>query len=194
MSSAAPRDPSYSFEEYKMYYESTEKVTDRRISMNSLNYSLCAATIAAIAILTSWTWTREEFRLVAMIGDLALAIMGALFCSLWIGQIRDFKYLNNAKFQVLNNMAAHIGFGETDDHRVSAEPFAKEWDILKNHDGTSDMGIIVLKASNMEYLVPKAFRWAFLLIIAAGLWTIYQNWSLISQSVLLFPPHATPKP
>ena len=39
-----------------------------------------------------------------------VCVMAILFCSLWLGQIVDFKYLNNAKFKVLQYMAPLIEF------------------------------------------------------------------------------------
>ena len=103
----------YSFDEYKMYYESAEKVTVRRLAINSYNYTVCTAAIVAIAALTSWTWSRPEFRLITIGIDIFLPIMGILFCSLWVKQILDYKILNDAKFKVLDDMAEHISVSTT---------------------------------------------------------------------------------
>jgi hypothetical protein len=88
--------------------------------------------------------------------------MATLFCSLWIGQIRDFKELNNAKFKVLNDMTRHIVFSENqNDPRVSYAPFDKEWKSLQESKAIVEISrsnIAALKASKMEYLIPRAFR------------------------------------
>ena len=47
--------PKYSFEEFQLYYESTEKVTDRRQNGNKLNYSICVAVLLAIAYIWNWS-------------------------------------------------------------------------------------------------------------------------------------------
>lgn len=39
----------YSFEEFKLIYESAEKVTDRRLQTNRWNYVICIAISSAIA-------------------------------------------------------------------------------------------------------------------------------------------------
>ena len=83
----------YSFDEFKLYYESTEKVTDRRLATNTWNYGLCTAIMLAVAGLAGWASSRPDFRLVMLLAILILAGMGALLCSLWTGQIRDFKDL-----------------------------------------------------------------------------------------------------
>jgi hypothetical protein len=192
-------DYRYSFDEYKMYYESTEKVVDRRLAINSYNYTVCTAAIVAIAALTSWTWSRPEFRLITIAIGILLPIMGILFCSLWIKQISDYKLLNRAKFEVLNDMAEHISFSEDDKSRISARPFKKEWDIVEENDGTrriqhsSKIFLVVLQSSNMEFAVPRAFRLIFVGIIAVSVWTFVQNHSILLANVLEFPSQATPK-
>lgn len=188
-------DPRFAFDEYKMYYDSTEKVTDRRLAVNTWNYGACTATIAAIAILTAWAWPKAEFRLVAIAANVAVAGMGILFCTLWVGQIRDFKSLNNAKFEVLNEIASRVAFGKDDDPRVSAEPFAKEWEILQRREETRELEspqIVALRSSNIEYLVPKAFRIIFVgIIVATGLIAV-RDWHFYVQMVLQSPAGARP--
>ncbi len=181
----------FAFDEYKMYYDSTEKVTDRRLAMNSWNYGICTATIAAIAGLAAWAWPKAEFRLLAAAADSSLAGMGAIFCTLWIGQIRDFKSLNNAKFEVLNAIAPRVAFGEGDDGRVSATPFAKEWEILQRREETRAIEtphIVALRSSNIEYLVPKAFRLLFIASVVVAGWVVLRNWDAFIHVFLTIPP------
>jgi hypothetical protein len=190
--------PRYSFDEYKMYYESAEKVTDRRLAINSYNYTICTAAIVAIAALTSWTWSRPEFRLITIAIDILLPIMGILFCSLWVKQILDYKILNTAKFEVLNEMAENISFSEDDNSRISARPFKKEWDIVEEKNGTrkvqnSKILLIALQSSNMEFAVPRAFRLIFVAMIAVSVWAFAQNHSTLLANVLQLPPQAIQK-
>jgi hypothetical protein len=103
-----PEPKRYSFDEYKLYYESTEKVTDRRLATNTWNYGLCTTIMIAIAALGSWASSRPDFRLVILLAIPVLAGMSALLCALWTGQIRDFKELNAAKFKVFNAMAPAV--------------------------------------------------------------------------------------
>lgn len=104
MSKDASRTQRVSFDEFKLYYESTEKVTDRRLSANTWNYSICIGMIVAIAGIVKWS-AGNNFFYVGITAIVVLCTMAFLFCSLWLGQITDFKYLNNAKFKVLNEMA-----------------------------------------------------------------------------------------
>jgi hypothetical protein len=190
MSRSAPEGQGYSFDEY---YESTEKVTDRRLATNTWNYSLCTAIMLAVAGLASWASSRLEFRLVMLLAILVVAGMGALLCSLWAGQIRDFKELNAAKFEVLNWMAPSVRFGD-DAAIVSAIPFAREWDMMQAKQATREMQsmrIIALRSSNAEFLVPAAFRSLFILILLAVGVTMGVNWTPLTHSVFDFRPPAS---
>jgi hypothetical protein len=188
MSDSLPDHHGYSFDEYKLYYESTEKVTDRRLATNTWNYGLCSAILLAVAGLASWGMQQPVFRLVMIGAILMLASMGWLLCSLWIDQIRDFKELNSAKFEVLNSMAPLIRFG-ADGALISARPFENEWKILEAKKATREVGtlnIIALRSSNAEFLVPRSFRWLYSLIVVVGVIAILVNWRVLAGGQLDF--------
>ena len=179
----------FSYAEFQLFYESTEKVTDRRLNANRWNYSICTAILVANAGLLNWGISKPNFLIISVIGVLILSGMATLFCSLWIGQIKDFKELNNAKFKVLNKMSPHIMFSENpNDHRVSYAPFEKEWDSLQQAKAVQEVGksnLIALKASNMEYLIPKAFRVLFVVIVISIFLFSGMNWKHIYNASAL---------
>ena len=170
MRELGPED-KIAFDEFKLFYESTEKVTDRRLEANRWNYSICTAIMAAVGAIINWGLANQSFFFTSAIAAIILSGMAALYCTLWIGQIRDLKELNNAKFEVLNAMAPLVAFGEADkDKRASYCPFEREWNKLKQAEiaqQVRSIDIIALKSSNIEYLIPKAFRILFLLIVVA---------------------------
>lgn len=179
-----------SFDEFLLFYNSAEKVTDRRLEMNRWNYSVCTAIVVACAIILGWATTNPNFLIIAFAAVIILSCMAILFCRLWIAQIKDFKMLNNAKFEVLNQMAPHLSFSESkDDARKSFLPFEKEWAALKKTKSTvelSNTNIFVLSSSNIEYLIPNAFTWLFILLICAVLILSLKNWGLIANSSALY--------
>jgi hypothetical protein len=181
----APEPRVYTFDEFKLYYESTEKVTDRRLAANTSNYGLCSAIIIAIASLNAWALPKPEFRIGSVAATLILARMGWQLCVLWDAQIRDFKALNAAKFEVLNKMAPSVRFGPSDT-RVSAEPFDREWQILKSKEAAHEiraMGMIALQSSEAELSVPVAFLRPFQLIIAAAIAATFWSWRPMTASL-----------
>lgn len=191
MSDTKRFEKKLSFDEFKLFYESTEKVTDRRLEANKWNYSICVATLIAIAGIIDWGLTRPPFLLVAIIATVMLCSMAALFCSLWIGQIRDFKKLNNAKFEVLNQMAPQLDFcSPTSEPVVSYTPFVREWDLLQKAEAleeVSNIKLLALKSSKIEYLIPKAFRLLFVGILLIALLSAIINRAALMDSALSVP-------
>jgi hypothetical protein len=165
-----------SFEEFKLYYESTEKVTDRRLDTNRWNYSACAAILVGIAAIVKWGVISTDLRWAGVVAVVLLCMMAVLFCQLWLAQVRDFKRLNDAKFEVLNQMARLIDFDSSNPGRVrSYRPFEREWDRLKEEgavDRVRKLNIIALKSSHMEQFIPRAFQLVFLAVFVALMYLI----------------------
>ena len=178
--SESPNNKRLSFDEFKLYYESTEKVTDRRLETNRWNYSICIAILIAIATITNWSLSNPALAWVGLSADALLCTMAILFCSLWIGQIRDFKNLNNAKFAVLNEMAPSVDFDIENPGAVTSFcPFDKEWKKLSELHALQEVGrsnLVALKSSNIEYFIPKAFGALFLVILLAVLVVVTTHW------------------
>jgi hypothetical protein len=178
--SFTPPPQKLSFDEFKLYYESTEKVTDRRLETNRWNYSICIAMLVANAVVARWSLTTAALLWIGFAAVGTLSAMAVLFCTLWIGQIRDFKKLNTAKFAVLNAMAPNVEFDSTNPGLlVSYCPFEKEWNRLRELNALDEVGkanIVALKSSNIEYFIPKAFRALFVGILLALLVVTVANW------------------
>ncbi len=176
----------YSFEEYKLYYESTEKVTDRRIALNTWNYGLCTAILIGIAGLSSWGASHSGFRLLVVLAIVFLAGLGFGLCRLWIEQIRDYKSLNGAKFSVLNAIAPLVKF-EADDTIVSATPFAREWAILEKENAARKISamndITALQSSDAEFFVPNSLRRLFAAIVFTAVLAMLTNWASLQGAL-----------
>jgi len=161
--------PKYSFDEFKIVYESTEKVTDRRLQTNRWNYTICAALIVAITGIIKYSVSNDPFFYIGLIVALVLSGMATLFCCLWVGQIKDFKSLNHAKFDVLNQMAPYLEYNP--EHPGVLKPFCpfeKEWNKLEEMKALqekSKTSFIALKSTNIEYYIPKAFIALFALVV-----------------------------
>jgi hypothetical protein len=179
-------DTKLSFDEFKLYYESTEKVTDRRLSANTWNYSICVGILVSIAAIVKWSTGSPSFFYAGLTAVFLLSIMAIPFCSLWLGQISDFKYLNNAKFQVLNEMAPRIEFDIDHPEQITSFcPFEKEWSQIEQVKAAVEIRqrkIIALKSSNIEYFIPSAFRVLFFLIGVAVLIGVILNFALFVNS------------
>jgi hypothetical protein len=194
---------SVSFDEFKLYYESAEKVTERRLSANRWNYSVSTAVILAIAVILSFSASHETFRFTAAMGALFLSSIAFLFCSYWIKQIDDFKALNTAKFAVLEEMAPVILFDSAGNppSAKSFEPFRKEWQHLQAARALQPLPnrvqrTLALKSTREEYFLPHAFR-----ILFAAIFIMTIIFALVSHGAVfghvspfssVVPPTASP--
>lgn len=170
----------YSFEEFKLMYESTEKVTDRRLNNNKSNYTICVAILVSLSVIWKWSIDNPKYFFCGLLLAFVLAILAVLFCSLWIGQIKDFKKLNAAKFEVINEMAEELYFDcpNVEVDLKSYKPFVREWEKLSKKDALQEANkssFIALKSSNTEFFIPKAFRIVFIITVLTSLTTIIIN-------------------
>lgn len=181
----------YSFKEVEMMVASAEKVTERRINNNKTNYSVNIAVIIAIAFIWRWTITHTDYFFCGQLMIIIIGSLAILFCSLWIKQITDFKLLNAAKFEVINEMSENIIFesSNTTLDIISYEPFKKEWEKLKKLKGLQEQTqnrIVVLKSTFTEYFIPKSFRIIFMLILAFSIISIIFNPSETWEGIKFF--------
>jgi hypothetical protein len=164
-----------SFDEYRMYYQSAELVTQRRLEINRWNYSIAVTTLIAIGLVMVWGTSNGTRVGIGIAGVLMLSVMAFLHCTFWLRQLDDFKTLNNEKFAILNDMAPHVRFPPVGPYgRIrSAEPFQREWNAMIEENALREINrtgvrrMLVLKSSGGEYFIPNAFRIIFV-VVAIG--------------------------
>ena len=109
-------------------------VSQRRDNMNNIFITLNLAIMAAVSI----TWD---------IKSLFILIAGITICILWMLNIRNYKLLNTAKFNVINSI----------EEKLPSAPFKDEWQFLKNSKKYMD-------STTLERILPITF---IILYIAA---------------------------
>ena len=157
---APDQGPLYSFEEFRMMYESTELISDRKIAFNRNNASLCLLVIAGQGAAASWMYKVTELQAFTPLVLIPIAILAIIFCLYWNGQLRAFKELNSAKFQVLEEMAKRVAFPDYRERSiVSMNPFMREYQILneKQQLMKGAAGLLLQKSNFAETTVPKSF-------------------------------------
>lgn len=178
----------YSLEEFKIIYESAEKVTDRRLATNKINYSIGAAALIANALIYKFSVEKSLYAIFGLSLIIAISFFAIKFCKYWILQIEDFKSLNAAKFKILNEMAPYIHFnkGDCEYPVLSYEPFSKEWTYLEQAGALQEKvrgNEKALKSSDTELFLPKIFSYLFVIIIIITILTfiikIVANWEKI---------------
>lgn len=191
--SADENDQQLSFDEFKVYYQSTELVTDRRIATTRWNYSVGVAILGGIALLINWALSNAQFLALGLTSAALLAAVATVFSYLWLRQIDDYKSLNNAKFEVLNEMAPRLRFADGSESGSlpllqSYKPFLREWRKLADAKALVEVQgrrirLTTLSAGNIERFLPKSFIALFagsvLLCISLGI----VNWPALTHSV-----------
>lgn len=106
---------SHLFEQYKMYVESAEKISDRRQNANNFFLTLNTVLISVIGLsfqvktFDDISWSR-----------FLLSVLGVLICVIFWFLLRAYKQLNSGKFKVIHEIEQHLPLSMYD----------YEWSIL----------------------------------------------------------------
>ena len=106
-------------EQYKLYVQSAENVSSRRVTSNSYLLALNAALVAAYGFQTTFT---EQVILVV-----PLAVTGMALSLLWFSIIKSFRDLNTLKFRIIHELETHL----------PAALYAYEWKLAQEGQGKS---------------------------------------------------------
>ena len=181
--SAATSNTEYSFEEFKMMYESTECVSDRKIAFMRNNSQLCVAIIAGQGIAASWSFENREVEWVIAFTIMVIGTLGVFFCRYWSTQLAHLIALNAAKFDVLEEMANYVVFPDYKQRTIrSKNPFFREYQIMEDKKKVVQKGDRKTPtAAEAEKEVPRGFLLFFALSVAfSAVWLaseIIQLWS-----------------
>ena len=91
------------FEQYKLYIESAEKISDRRQNANNYFITINTALITLLGLsfqvsfLENLSWLRS-----------LLAGMGIIICIIFWYLLRSYKQLNTGKFKVIHEIEQHL--------------------------------------------------------------------------------------
>jgi hypothetical protein len=104
-------------EQYKMYVESADYISERRSTANNFFLSINGFLLSIIGILPQLKLETMEFNIIWLAG---VSAAGILFCIAWITLIRSYKKLNEAKFTVIGVI----------ERKLPASLFDAEWKYL----------------------------------------------------------------
>jgi hypothetical protein len=138
-------------EQYKTYVEMTDRVSTRRSHTNRFYVSLLSGLLALLSIVAS----KDGFAQIPHMVILGVGILGILLCILWFFTIRDYRRLNSAKFEVVNQMEQQLPF----------QPYDREWEILSKGKG----GRRYLGLSRIEQYVSLLVATLFVVLLVYSL-------------------------
>lgn len=126
------------FDQWKLCVEMADSVSKRRNTMNNLFATINTAIIAAISV-GKWSWE-----------SLLLLIAGITLCLLWQKCIQNYKKLNSAKYQIINEIEKELTYS----------PFTEEWNQLVKDNQYKE-------ETSLERILPVVFIVLYLIAILA---------------------------
>jgi hypothetical protein len=177
--------PCYSFEEFRMMYDSTELISERKIAFNRNNASLCLLVIAGQGAAASWLYKEKGLALLGPIALITISMLAIIFCLYWNGQLWAFKELNSAKFQVLDEMAGRVAFPDYRERSiVSMNPFMREYQILTENKKliAGGKGLLLQRSNFAETIVPKSFIAFFAAVTALSIVWLLMNFGILGKA------------
>lgn len=127
-------------EQYKTYLNMTDKISERRHTMNNFFLTLNTGIISAIGIAGFFEKDKMSINKDYVF---FLTISLLIFCYVWYRLIRSYKDLNSAKFKVIHEI----------EKKLPIKPFDSEWEALARGKDSS----VYLPFSKIEKYVPITF-------------------------------------
>lgn len=140
-------------EQYKLYVEMADRISNRRAQTNRFYISLLSGLIALFSIVIG----RNIFSDFQMIVFIVGSVLGLALCALWNINIRSYRQLNSGKFKVIHEMEQHLPFPCYD----------REWKIL----GEGKENKKYLQLTRVEQYVPFILAIPYILLLVYSLWT-----------------------
>lgn len=103
-------------DQYKIMVGSTEKVTEQRLKVNNLFFTVTTS-VLSISILLGKSF---GFTVLAMFGMLSLTILALLVTNFWNKLIQSYGKLNKGKFELIAEI----------ENKLETDMFQREWTIL----------------------------------------------------------------
>lgn len=139
---------------YKLFVDTAEKTSDRRMQANRFYVTLLSSAIAAAIPLSNYVNLQLRTHLVLLAAACAL---GIAVCAAWVAHINYFRDLNSAKFKVIHEIEDHL----------PAQCFKKEWDIYKGGNRAW------LTATRIDRVLPFLFMVPFGGGLALCAWRLF---------------------
>ncbi len=136
---------SHLFEQYKLYIQSAEKISDRRQNANNYFITINTALISflglsfQIKLLNDLDWFKPLF-----------AILGIIICIIFWFLLRSYKQLNSGKFKVIHEIEKNLPLALYD----------YEWKIL----GEGKNKKLYYPFSHIELLIPWVFGFIYFIL------------------------------
>lgn len=136
-------DRALKIEQYKIMVGSTEKVTDSRLKVNNLFFTI-TSTILSVSFILVKTY---NFKIISIVATIILTFLAFITTLFWEKLITAYGKLNTGKFKLIDRI----------EKELRTNMFEEEWKILTKE-------IRYQSNTETEKRVIKSFRW-FIVIL-----------------------------
>jgi hypothetical protein len=128
----------YLFDQYKIYIESAEKISDRRQKTNEFFLGINTALVALLGFILTQVNPGKTYYMF-----LLASIAGAIVCYYWYRIILSYKGLNGGKFKVIHLI----------EEKLPLALYDTEWEILERGENKK----VYCPFTHIELKIPWIF-------------------------------------
>lgn len=128
-------------EQYKLYVEMADRISERRVGTNKFFITIHALMITLLSLFGTGSYA-------VMI---LATLMGMLFSGAWFVILRSYRQLNGVKFYVIHSMERHL----------PCKPYKEEWRELRQ----GNTRIRYWSQSRLEAVLPVVFCILYLALL-----------------------------
>jgi hypothetical protein len=142
-------------EQYKLYVQMADKISERRQSANSFFLTINTALIAFLGLVASPN-VGGDAGVAAnppLPWVLVVSAAGVVLCYSWFRLVRSYKDLNSGKFKVVHAIES----------RLPSSPYDAEWEAV----GRGEDPMLYLPFTHVEIWIPWVFA-ALYILLAIG--------------------------
>jgi len=141
-------------EQYKLYVQMADKISDRRADANKFFISLLTGLLALLSAIVQFRGGEALQQAILLI----VGVVGILLCYTWYITIRSYRQLNSGKFKVVHLVEKQLPFSFYD----------VEWDFL----GRGENPKLYIPLTHVEQYIPKLFGILYAILLAAGMYLL----------------------
>lgn len=140
-------DQDILIEQYKMYVDSAQKISERRSALNSTFTALMSGLLAATPVILKEV-NEDALRCAILMG---IGVLGILINVVWYLAILSCRQLNKVKFIVIGEIEKSLPF----------KCYEREWELIKDEENK----LHYIRITAIERLIPLAFFVPFFVLV-----------------------------
>ena len=153
-----PEYNNHLLEQYKLYVEMADRVSQRRDQSNRFYVTIVSA-LAAIVVIIARFGVPENGALLE-VAFLVVGLFGLALSVVWHFNIRSYRTLNSAKFDIINSIEKQLPYAG----------YSKEWEILSNPPASRPQ---YQQLTRVEQFVPVIFMALFTALTIYALYLLF---------------------